>query len=152
DPEVLGPDVSRDIFPAGIGQVAGRVQRMERCVAERAAHPDAEWAYELGVAVIIRIVVVAPGVPLLSGRGVERRVGEQAQADDAAREAIDLGRGIFPLSGSVRAIAGLLPSAGAWRLRRSVTARRRRFGTGLQFESPSQVGLPPFSYFRIGGR
>ena len=87
------------------------VDRARADVAEAASHAHPVGADEIGVVIIARIAVIAPGVPARLGFLVEGGIGEQAQSDNAAGFAIIRAEGnrlaaradfharIFPLVG-----------------------------------------------------
>src|SRR6516225_3187002 len=57
-------------------------------MAEPAGHADAIRPYQFPRQIVARVVVKALGVPLLSRRFVESRVGEEPQTDDPGRIAV----------------------------------------------------------------
>src|SRR5580704_12252192 len=63
------------------------MDRTRADVAEPAGHADPEGPNEIRIVVVIRVGVIALGVPLVFCRLVEVRIGKEAQADDAARVA-----------------------------------------------------------------
>ncbi len=80
-------------------------------MAEAARHADAIGPHQLGIIVVGRIGIVALGIPLSRRRVVEGRIGEQAQAHDAARIAV-VGAHRHPGGGP-----GAVGQPGAWRER-----------------------------------
>ena len=70
-------------------RIGGRIHRARSDVAEAARHADAIRPHQVLAVVVARVGVVALRVPGLGGLLVECGVREQAQADDAARIAVE---------------------------------------------------------------
>ena len=85
DPEVLGADVGGEVLPLGVLRVGGRPDGARPDVAERARHADAVGPHQVLRVVVLRVGVVAHGVPLLGRRLVEVGIREQPEADDPRR-------------------------------------------------------------------
>ncbi len=86
-PEILRSDRRVEIGPLRMGRVGWRVDRARTDVAEAAGHADPVGPHEVRILIVVRVGVIALGVPLVLRRLVEVGVREQAQADDAGRGA-----------------------------------------------------------------
>ncbi len=82
DPEILPADGRREVRPARVLGIGGRADGIRADVAEPARHADPVRLDEIAGLVVLRVAVVALGIPLLAGVLVEGRVREQAQPDD----------------------------------------------------------------------
>ena len=90
--EILGADITGNVFPARLGHISGRIKRVKRRMTKRAAHSHPIRAYQIRIVEIAGIVVVTLRIPFCF-RLLELRVRKQSQSYDAARLAVDFHRG-----------------------------------------------------------
>src|SRR5262245_61249438 len=87
-PEILRADDGAKIFPRWMLGVGWWSERVWPDMAEPAGHTDPVRAHQILVQVVVRIRVIALGIPVLARLFVEGWVGKQAQSDDTGGLAI----------------------------------------------------------------
>src|SRR5688572_62718 len=83
DPKILGSNVIRKMCPFRVFGISRRVRWIGTDMTESTRHSYSIRAYQLLILVVSRVGVIPFGVPFCRRSGVEIRIGEKSQTDDA---------------------------------------------------------------------
>src|SRR5204863_1138047 len=76
-------DAVVQVFPLRVFRIVGRLDRIWSNVTERARHAHTIGTHEIWGVVVVWIAVVAFRIPVACGLGIELRVREETQPDNA---------------------------------------------------------------------